>query len=73
MEEELKEQQRRKAASLRRFQGEVRQRVNWHVRMRHRQELQKACEAVSEALSGETPVTQHKLGKIQTLELMSTP
>lgn len=45
MEEELKEQQRKKAASLRRFQGEVRQRVNRQVRMRHRQELQKAYEA----------------------------
>ncbi|XP_032937659.1 coiled-coil domain-containing protein 15 isoform X2 [Catharus ustulatus] len=46
VEEELKEQQQRKAASLRRFQVEVRQRVNWHVRMRRRQELQKAYEAV---------------------------
>ncbi|KAM7030116.1 coiled-coil domain-containing protein 15 isoform 1-T1 [Acridotheres tristis] len=45
VEEELKEQQQRKAASLRRFQGEVRQRVNRQVRMRRRQELQKAYEA----------------------------
>uniref|UniRef100_A0A8C3ECE3 Coiled-coil domain containing 15 n=2 Tax=Corvus moneduloides TaxID=1196302 RepID=A0A8C3ECE3_CORMO len=45
VEEELKEQQRKKAASLRRFQGEVRQRVNRQVRMRRRQELQKAFEA----------------------------
>lgn len=55
MEEELKEQQQKKAASLRRFQDEVRQRVNRQVRLRQRLELQKAYEAVSEALSGETP------------------
>lgn len=63
MEEELKEQQRKKAASLRRFQGEVRQRVNRQVRMRRRQELQKAFEAVSEALSGETPPNPTSTGK----------
>ncbi|RMB92075.1 hypothetical protein DUI87_31604 [Hirundo rustica rustica] len=44
VEEELKEQQRKKAASLRRFQAEVRQRVNRQVRLRRRQELQKAYE-----------------------------
>lgn len=55
VEEELKEQQQQKAASLRRFQGEVRQRVNRQVRLRRRHELQRAYEAVSEALSGETP------------------
>lgn len=47
VEEELKEQQREKAASLRRFQGEVKQRVNQQVRMRRKQQLQKSCEAVS--------------------------
>ncbi|XP_053853060.1 coiled-coil domain-containing protein 15 isoform X2 [Vidua macroura] len=46
VEEELKEQQREKAASLRRFQEEVRQRVNRQVRLRRRLELQKAYEAV---------------------------
>ncbi|XP_064253593.1 coiled-coil domain-containing protein 15 [Passer domesticus] len=46
VEEELQEQQRRKAASLRRFQGEVRQRVNRQARLRRRLELQKAYEAV---------------------------
>ncbi|XP_050839548.1 coiled-coil domain-containing protein 15 isoform X3 [Serinus canaria] len=45
VEEELKEQQRKKAASLRRFQGEVRQRVNRQARLRRRLELQKAYEA----------------------------
>ncbi|XP_074705007.1 coiled-coil domain-containing protein 15 [Strix aluco] len=45
VEEELKEQQREKAASLRRFQGEVRQRVNQQVRMRRKQQLQQSCEA----------------------------
>ncbi|XP_023800988.1 coiled-coil domain-containing protein 15 isoform X2 [Cyanistes caeruleus] len=45
VEEELKEQQQQKAARLRRFQGEVRQRVNRQARLRRRQELQKAYEA----------------------------
>ncbi|RLV98099.1 hypothetical protein DV515_00011090 [Chloebia gouldiae] len=45
VEEELKEQQQKKAARLRRFQDEVRQRVNRQVRLRQRLELQKACEA----------------------------
>ncbi|XP_068274445.1 coiled-coil domain-containing protein 15 [Nyctibius grandis] len=45
VEEELKEQQREKAANLRRFQGEVKQRVNWQVRMRRKQQLQKSYEA----------------------------
>ncbi|XP_074972304.1 coiled-coil domain-containing protein 15 isoform X1 [Phalacrocorax aristotelis] len=45
VEEELKELQREKAASLRRFQGEVKQRVNQQVRMRRRQQLQKSYEA----------------------------
>ncbi|XP_074415487.1 coiled-coil domain-containing protein 15 isoform X3 [Zonotrichia albicollis] len=46
VEEQLKEQQQQKAASLRRFQGEVRQRVNRQARLRRRLELQKAYEAV---------------------------
>ncbi|XP_035753377.1 coiled-coil domain-containing protein 15 [Egretta garzetta] len=45
VEEELKEQQREKAASLRRFQGEVKQRVNQQVRMRRKQQLLKSYEA----------------------------
>ncbi|XP_042656460.1 coiled-coil domain-containing protein 15 isoform X2 [Tyto alba] len=45
VEEELKEQQREKAASLRRFQGEVRRRVNQQVRMQRKQQLQKSYEA----------------------------
>ncbi|XP_054659052.1 coiled-coil domain-containing protein 15 isoform X1 [Grus americana] len=45
VEEELKEQQREKAASLSRFQGEVKRRVNQQVRMRRKQQLQKSCEA----------------------------
>lgn len=51
VEEELKEHQREKAASLRRFQGEVKQRVNQQVRMRRKQQLQKSCEAVSRSPS----------------------
>ncbi|KAM6334657.1 coiled-coil domain-containing protein 15 [Alca torda] len=45
VEEELKEREREKAASLRRFQGEVKQRVNRQVRMRRKQQLQESCEA----------------------------
>ncbi|XP_014816577.1 PREDICTED: coiled-coil domain-containing protein 15 [Calidris pugnax] len=46
VEEELKEKQQEKAASLRRFQGEVKQRVNRQVGMRRKQQLEKSCEAV---------------------------
>ncbi|XP_030361335.1 coiled-coil domain-containing protein 15 isoform X2 [Strigops habroptila] len=45
VEEELKEQQQQKAARLRRFQGEVKQRVNQQVRMRRKLQLQRSCEA----------------------------
>ncbi|XP_061870127.1 coiled-coil domain-containing protein 15 [Colius striatus] len=45
VEEELKEQQREKAANLQRFQGEVQQRVNQQVRMRRKQQLQQSYEA----------------------------
>ncbi|XP_074417365.1 coiled-coil domain-containing protein 15 isoform X2 [Larus michahellis] len=45
VEEELKEREREKAASLRRFQGEVKQRVNRQVRTRRKQQLQESCEA----------------------------
>ncbi|XP_040508207.1 coiled-coil domain-containing protein 15 [Gallus gallus] len=46
VEEELKEQQRRKAMRLRHFQGEVKRRVNQQVKMRRKQQLQRSCEAV---------------------------
>ncbi|KAM4646315.1 coiled-coil domain-containing protein 15 [Amazona ochrocephala] len=45
VEEELKEQQQQKAARLRQFQGEVKQRVNQQVRMRRKLQLQRSCEA----------------------------
>ncbi|XP_010020789.1 PREDICTED: coiled-coil domain-containing protein 15 [Nestor notabilis] len=45
VEEELKEQQQQKAARLKRFQGEVKQRVNQQVRMRRKLQLQRSCEA----------------------------
>ncbi|XP_042738165.1 coiled-coil domain-containing protein 15 [Lagopus leucura] len=45
VEEELKEQQRRKAMRLRHFQGEVKRRVNQQVKMRRKQQLQRSCEA----------------------------
>ncbi|XP_071432174.1 coiled-coil domain-containing protein 15 [Pithys albifrons albifrons] len=44
VEEELWQQQREKAERLRRFQDEVRRRVNRQVRMRRRQELHESCE-----------------------------
>uniref|UniRef100_A0A8C2SZN2 Coiled-coil domain containing 15 n=1 Tax=Coturnix japonica TaxID=93934 RepID=A0A8C2SZN2_COTJA len=46
VEEELKEQQRRKAMRLRHFQGEVKRRVNQQIRMRRKQQLQRCWEAV---------------------------
>ncbi|XP_057281960.1 coiled-coil domain-containing protein 15 [Pezoporus wallicus] len=45
VEEELKKQQQQKAARLRRFQGEVKQRVNQQVRMRRKLQLQRSYEA----------------------------
>ncbi|XP_042693096.1 coiled-coil domain-containing protein 15 [Centrocercus urophasianus] len=45
VEEELKEQQRRKAMRLRHFQGEVKRRVNQQVKTRRKQQLQRSCEA----------------------------
>lgn len=51
VEEELKEQQRRKAMRLRHFQGEVKRRVNQQVKMRRKQQLQRSCEAVSSSFS----------------------
>ncbi|XP_074832793.1 coiled-coil domain-containing protein 15 isoform X2 [Carettochelys insculpta] len=44
VEEELKEQQKEKEENLRRFQGEVKQRVNQQIKMRRRLQLQKSCE-----------------------------
>ncbi|XP_051494357.1 coiled-coil domain-containing protein 15 [Apus apus] len=44
VEEELRELEHEKAAGLRRFQGEVKRRVNHQVRMRRKQQLQRSCE-----------------------------
>lgn len=46
VEEDLKEQQKEKEENLKRFQGEVKQRVNQQIKMRRKQQLQKSCEAV---------------------------
>jgi len=66
VEEELQERQREKAASLRRFQGEVRRRVNQQVRMRRKLQLQESCEAVRAdlrpGLAGETPLKTKIVG-----------
>ncbi|XP_064029422.1 coiled-coil domain-containing protein 15 [Pogoniulus pusillus] len=47
VEEELKEQQRQKAARLRRFQAEVKQRVRQQLQLRRKQQLQESYEALS--------------------------
>ncbi|XP_074929683.1 coiled-coil domain-containing protein 15 isoform X2 [Chelonoidis abingdonii] len=51
VEEELKEQQKEKEENLKRFQGEVRQRVNQQIKMRRKQQLQKSCEAAEKESS----------------------
>ncbi|XP_055478067.1 coiled-coil domain-containing protein 15 isoform X3 [Psammomys obesus] len=45
IEEEIKEQQRRKQESLKHFQRQVRQRVNQQVKLKKRQQLQKSYKA----------------------------
>uniref|UniRef100_A0A8C8RUG8 Coiled-coil domain containing 15 n=1 Tax=Pelusios castaneus TaxID=367368 RepID=A0A8C8RUG8_9SAUR len=51
VEEELKEQQKEKEENLKRFQGEVKQRVNRQIKMRRKQQLQKSCEAAEKESS----------------------
>ncbi|TFK06336.1 pyruvate dehyrogenase phosphatase catalytic subunit 1 [Platysternon megacephalum] len=51
VEEELKEQQKEKEENLKRFQGEVKQRVNQQIKMRRKQQLQKSCEAAEKESS----------------------
>ncbi|XP_048199678.1 coiled-coil domain-containing protein 15 isoform X3 [Perognathus longimembris pacificus] len=46
IEGELKEQQRRKQEALKHFQRQVKYRVNQHIRLRKKQQLQKSYEAV---------------------------
>ncbi|XP_062995130.1 coiled-coil domain-containing protein 15 [Elgaria multicarinata webbii] len=46
IEEEYKEQQKEKELVLKRFQEEVKHRVNQHVKLRRKQQLQKSYEAV---------------------------
>ncbi|CAH6860827.1 Ccdc15 [Phodopus roborovskii] len=45
IEEEIKEQQRRKQESLKHFQRQVKHRVNQQVKLRKKQQLQKSCKA----------------------------
>lgn len=47
IEEELKEELRKKQEALRRFQRQVKHRVNQQIRLRKKQQLQKSYEAVS--------------------------
>ncbi|XP_067419254.1 coiled-coil domain-containing protein 15 [Emydura macquarii macquarii] len=51
VEEELKEQQKEKEENLKRFQGEVKQRVNRQIKMRRKQQLQKSYEAAEKESS----------------------
>ncbi|XP_043389989.1 coiled-coil domain-containing protein 15 isoform X5 [Chelonia mydas] len=51
VEEDLKEQQKEKEENLKRFQGEVKQRVNQQIKMRRKQQLQKSCEAAEKESS----------------------
>ncbi|XP_075765488.1 coiled-coil domain-containing protein 15 isoform X2 [Pelodiscus sinensis] len=51
VEEELKEQQKEKEENLKRFQGEVKQRVNQQIKLRRKQQLQKSCEAAEKESS----------------------
>lgn len=47
IEEELKEQLRKKQEALKHFQRQVKHRVNQQIRLRKKQQLQKSYEAVS--------------------------
>lgn len=47
IEEEIKEQQRRKQESLKHFQRQVKRRVNQQVKLRKKHQLQKSYKAVS--------------------------
>jgi coiled-coil domain-containing protein 15 len=51
IEEELKEQQRKKQEALKHFQKQVKYRVNQQIRLRKKQQLLKSYEAVSSTVS----------------------
>ena len=51
IEEELKEQLRKKQEALKRFQRQVKRRVNQQIRLRKKQQLQRSYEAVSSKVS----------------------
>lgn len=51
IEEQLKEQQRKKQEALKHFQRQVRHRVNQQIRLRKNQQFQKCYEAVSSGVS----------------------
>lgn len=51
IEEELKEQLRKKQEALKHFQRQVKRRVNQQIRLRKKQQLQRSYEAVSSKLS----------------------
>lgn len=51
IEEELREQLRKKQEALKRFQRQVKCRVNQQIRLRKKQQLQRSYEAVSSKVS----------------------
>ncbi|OWK17286.1 hypothetical protein Celaphus_00013513, partial [Cervus elaphus hippelaphus] len=59
IEEELKEQLRKKQEALKRFQRQVKSRVNQQVRLRKKQQLQRSYEAVSSKAEKEGSIAMH--------------
>ncbi|XP_026937713.1 coiled-coil domain-containing protein 15 isoform X4 [Sagmatias obliquidens] len=59
IEEELREQLRKKQEALKRFQRQVKCRVNQQIRLRKKQQLQRSCEAVSSKAEKEGSIAMH--------------
>lgn len=69
IEEEYKEQRDEKERVLKRFQEEVKRRVNQHVKLRKKQQFQQSCEA---ALKESTVVTKFSDSALQLTPKKST-
>ncbi|XP_059960586.1 coiled-coil domain-containing protein 15 isoform X1 [Mesoplodon densirostris] len=61
IEEELREQLRKKQEALKRFQRQVKRRVNQQIRLRKKQQLQRSYEAVSSKAEKEGSIATHSL------------
>ncbi|XP_029064967.1 coiled-coil domain-containing protein 15 isoform X4 [Monodon monoceros] len=59
IEEELREQLRKKQEALKRFQRQVKRRVNQQIRLRKKQQLQRSYEAVSSKAEKEGSIAMH--------------